>query len=178
VIRGALVLAALAACQPMYGDKAQPLANPTKHPAPPTPAGADQPKYIEDCPVSFSGNPKGVYLKRDRARELATSANLAVERAAQVHDARQGTDLFIDALDKYRSALLDDPYNADATLGLARSYDRLYRKGCALAMLRRLAGLTKNTKLAPDASEKIADVVDNPSWFKAYRKDALAALGH
>ena len=59
--------------------------------------------------------------------------------------------------------------------GLALAYDKVLRKGCALAMLKRLDALAANPKFG--AEPQINRVLDNESWFKPYRTDALKALG-
>jgi hypothetical protein len=78
-------------------------------------------------------------------------------------------------VEQYRQALIADPYNAEATLKLALAYDKVLRKGCALAMLKRLDALAANPKFG--AEPQINRVLDNESWFKPYRNDALKALG-
>ena len=70
-----------------------------------------------------------------------------------------------------------DPYNADATLKLAVAYDKVLHKGCALAMLKRLASLSSNPKFANESNRARDAVGDNATWFKGYRKDALQAAG-
>jgi hypothetical protein len=60
---------------------------------------------------------------------------------------------------------------------LALAYDRVYRKGCAIAMLKRLAALTVNPKYGKTANPTIDSISDNGQWFKRYRKDAMAAVG-
>ena len=82
-----------------------------------------------------------------------------------------------EAIDKYRNALIKDPYNVDATLKLAVAYDKVLRKGCALAMLKRLAALSNNPKCASEANRNIDSIDANGQWFKGYRKEAMAAVG-
>jgi len=77
----------------------------------------------------------------------------------------------------YAKALAKDPYDADATLGLAVAYDRAWKKGCALALLKRLDTLAANPKFAGAAQRSVDRIVDHPDWFKAYRRDALRAVG-
>ncbi|MGE5182734.1 MAG: hypothetical protein ACM31C_11755, partial [Acidobacteriota bacterium] len=79
--------------------------------------------------------------------------------------------------DKYRNALIKDPYNVTATLELAVAYDKVLRKGCAIAMLKRLSALSNNPKWANEANRNIDSIDANGQWFKGYRKDAMAAVG-
>jgi hypothetical protein len=85
--------------------------------------------------------------------------------------------LIKEAIDKYRNALIKDPYNLEATLKLAVAYDITLRKGCAIAMLKRLAGFSNHPKWAKEANRDIDAIADNLTWFKGYRKDAMAAVG-
>jgi len=85
--------------------------------------------------------------------------------------------LLKEAIDKYRNALIKDPYNIPATLKLAVAYDRVLRKGCAIAMLKRLAALSNNPKWTSEANRNIDAIDANAQWFKGYRKDAMAAVG-
>ena len=56
-------------------------------------------------------------------------------------------------------------------------YDKVLYKGCALAMLKRLASLAGNPKFANDTSHALGAIGDNGTWFKGYRKDAMQAAG-
>jgi hypothetical protein len=70
-----------------------------------------------------------------------------------------------------------DPYSVDATLKLAIAYDKAMRKGCALALLKRLSQLAGHPKYGSEANRRIDDIDANGAWFKGYRKDAMAAVG-
>jgi hypothetical protein len=174
----ALVLATavgLAACQSMYGTPPDPMPHLRARRAPPV---AVLPvKYVDDCTTDFHRDARGLHAKPDAAATLVTSGDMAATSAAKSSGTTQ-TDLLVRTIQHYADALRADPYNARATLGLAVAYDRVLRKGCALAMLRRLEDLAQNPVIAPDAGHKIDDVVDNPQWFQGYRKDALAAVNH
>jgi hypothetical protein len=176
-VRAALLLIAVGACQPMYKGKSEPLRDPKpivdkdkgKH-------KDDGPKYVEECTVFFTGDSHGVRAKPAVAQQQIARGDDADARAVHATDDHLRATDTVAALEAYIAALRADPYDAEATLKVALEYDHLYRKGCALAMLRRLASLTNNTKLAPRATRMIDQVADNAGWFKAYRKDALAAL--
>lgn len=165
------------ACQPMYAGKAERLHNPAvKHP-PPDEAAAPV-AYVEDCAANFQDDPKKARLPQPQvAAGLLANGVTALHSADKATDANTKINFLKDAVDKLRNALMKDPYNADATLQLAIAYDRVLRKGCALAMLKRLAALTNNPKFAPGANRDIDSIGDNGEWFKGYRKDAMGAVG-
>jgi hypothetical protein len=170
VLMGMVVFAA--ACQPMYDAKAPKLKDPpiakhdkSKDPPPP------EPTYDEKCTVDFSAPPT---QKRQTkvAQQHLVAGDTAIE-SAQREPAKQ--EMAAQGVEQYRQALIADPYNAEATLKLALAYDKVLRKGCALAMLKRLDALAANPKFG--AEPQINRVLDNESWFKPYRTDALKALG-
>jgi hypothetical protein len=168
-----------AACQPLYGPSADPLHNPPPHPPRPgsTVATVEVPVYIEDCSTDFHRDARTATPKPRIAESLVVAGDTQLDTATRATDPAKPA-LLVRSIETYSDALRADPYNAAATLKLALAYDKVLRKGCALAMLRRLESLTANPKLASEASRRIDDVVDNKAWFKGYRKDALAAVNH
>jgi hypothetical protein len=168
----------MGACQPLYGNKPEKLHTPEKKKKPPEVADADVPvKYIEDCAADFHADPRTVRPQPGMAQPLTNDGDTALQGADKATDPMAKVGLIKDAIQKYINALKKDPYNADATLKLARAYDLVLRKGCAIAMLKRLAALSSNPKFAKDAQLKIDSIDDNSGWFKGYRKDAVAAVG-
>jgi predicted Zn-dependent protease len=169
----------LVACQPLYGGKPDKLVAPAKKSRPKeadVPAEA-QYKDIDDCKADFHGEPKTVRQQPEQARQLTTEGDTALSNADHATDPSAQGGLLKEAVERYRNALLKDPYSAEATLKLALAYDRVYRKGCAIAMLKRLSSLTANPKFARSASAAIDSIGDNSQWFRRYRKDADAAVG-
>lgn len=165
-------------CQPLYGGKPEKLVAPSKKKPPEGEPFADAPiKEIEDCQADFRADPRTVRPNSKLSDQLTGEGDTALassDRAAEP-DAQAG--LIRESIDKYRNALLKDPYNAEATLKLALAYDKVYRKGCAIAMLKRLATLSSNPKYARTANPAIDSISDNGQWFKRYRKDAISAVG-
>jgi hypothetical protein len=173
-----LVIGAMGACQPLYGDKPEHLHTPDKKKRPPEPPEqADQVKYIEDCTASFQDDPRKAHPQPPLARQLVDGGDTAMATSDKTPEPNAKVGLIKEAIDKYRNALIKDPYNSDATLKLAIAYDKVLRKGCAIAMLKRLAALSANPKFAGEANRQIDAVGDNGQWFKGYRKDAMAAVG-
>jgi hypothetical protein len=170
--------AGLVACQPLYGGKPEKLVAPQKKKAPPQDQVVEIPiKEVEDCAADFRADAKLAHPNPSMANQLASEGDSALASSDKATDIQARVGLIRESIDKYRNALIKDPYNAEATLKLALAYDRVYRKGCAIAMLKRLASLTANPKYALKANPQIDSITDNGAWFKRYRKDALAAAG-
>lgn len=169
----------LGACSPLYGGKAERLKPPTKKPRPPEAEVTAAPiKYIDDCTVNFA-TPQVKPNNSSAARSSAENAEQKVDESIRSEDPRQQVIALESAMTAARNALKVDPYNANATLQLARAYDRALRKGCALALLKRLSALEMATSydFARDAKAALDRVSDNPKWFSGYRKDAMSAAG-
>src|SRR5688572_18936148 len=172
-----LVLAATG-CQALYGGKPDRLKNPERRKPPPEPEqAASQIKYVEDCTANFRDDPKLVRPNPGLANQLVGDGDTALQNANKAKDPASQAELIKLSIDKYRNALIKDPYNHEATLKLALAYDMVYRKGCAIAMLKRLQSMQAHPKYAKAANAKADEVTDNTSWFKGYRKDAIAAVG-
>jgi hypothetical protein len=178
-LRSSAVLSlALAACQPLYGGRPEKLHNPPTHKPPPEAAApVEEIKLVDECNADFRGDPKRAPAPQPAvARPLFDAAETAAASADREKDEQKKVGLVKEAIEKYRNALLHDPYNVEVTLKLAVEYDKAHRRGCALAMLKRLASLTKSTKLATEANRTIDSIDANGQWFKAYRKEAMAAV--
>ena len=180
---GLLALVVVAGCQPMYGKKAQKLKDP-----PPIATGdkgsgdREPPKpYIDKCTTNMHvpvPQPKGA------PRDPVVAATY-IQQAQQITTKLEATpetetdkkrELVLSAITHYHSALAKDPYDATATLELARLYDRTLRKGCALALLRRLETLSTHKSFEALANSAKKQVRDNEDWFADYRDEALAAI--
>jgi hypothetical protein len=164
----------------MYTARSEPLKDPHRV-KPPRLLVAEEPlPFVEACTVDFTGKPT-------KQRQAAASQQLTVKGNASLQNASANnsrpstpaaTQAAQDAIGRYREALLKDPYNAEATLKLALAYDRVLRKGCALAMLRRLETLAASPSFESEAVPMVDLVVQNPHWFNPYYNDALEAVGH
>lgn len=174
-----LLAACAVGCGPLYGGKAEKLKPPTKKPRPPEAEVAAAPvKYIEDCTVNFA-TPAVRPNNNGAARAAADNAEQKVDESIRAEDPRAQVSAIEGAISAAKTALKVDPYNANATLQLARAYDRALRKGCALALLKRLSALETAVSydFAKDAKAALDRVSDNPKWFSGYRKDAMSAAG-
>ena len=168
----------LVACQPMYGSRPEE----GLHTPPRQPHKVDDPNvtvtYVEDCKYDFGYRAQKPIVRKTSAADKAIVDGDSVFETA---DAAKPEDIRIEKLktsiEKYSEALRKDPFNAHATRKLALAYDKVLRKGCAIALLKRLEKLSENPKYADDATEEIERVSDHDRWFKDYRKDALAAIG-
>jgi hypothetical protein len=174
-----LAVAPAVGCGPLYGGKAEKLKPPTKKPRPPeTDAEAAPIKYIEDCQVNFATPPVRP-TNNPAANSSAQTAEQKVDEAVRASEPKAQISAIEAAIAAGKSALKIDPYNANATLQLARAYDRALRKGCALALLKRLAAMEAavSYSFSKDAKAALDRVNDNPKWFAGFRKDAISAAG-
>jgi hypothetical protein len=168
----------LVGCQELYGGKPERLAAPPKKKAPPEAPVTEVPiKEIEECQADFRADPKNVRPQTSLSNQLTGEGDTALVNSDKATEPAAQAGLIKESIDKFRNALLKDPYNAEATLKLALAYDKVYRKGCAIAMLKRLAALSANPKYAKAANPAIDSIGDNSQWFKRYRKDAITAVG-
>lgn len=167
----------LVACQPLYGGKPEKLAAPARKKAPQEEIVEAPVKEVEDCVADFRGDPKNVRPQTSLSNQLTGEGDTALANSDKAPEPAAQAGLVKESIDKYRNALIKDPYNAEATLKLALAYDKVYRKGCAIAMLKRLATLSTNPRYARTANPAIDSISDNGQWFKRYRKDAMTAVG-
>ena len=133
--------------------------------------------YAEECQTSFQDDPRKWHRQPNLAAPLIERGDAALASSDKTKDDTAQVGLVRDAIDKYRLALQKDPYSADATLKLAVAYDKVLHKGCALAMLKRLASLASNPKFANETNQALGAIAGNGRWFKGYRKDAMEAAG-
>src|SRR6185436_7705289 len=112
-----------------------------------------------------------------RSNALVGDGDSTLAQMPKAKEPAAQAELIKQSIDKYRSALVKDPYNQEATLKLAVAYDMVYRKGCALALLKRIAALESNPKYKSAAKRVADEVADNGQLFKGYRKDAVSAVG-
>jgi hypothetical protein len=165
-------------CQSLYGGKPERLAPVPRKKAPPeAPVAEVQIKEIDECTADFRVDPKNVRRQTPLANQLTGEGDTAIANSDKAQEPSAQAGLIKEGIDKYRNALLKDPYSPEATLKLALAYDRVYRKGCAIAMLKRLATLATNPNFARASNAAIDSISDNGQWFKRYRKDAISAVG-
>lgn len=163
----------------MYKHKPDKLITPEPRRGPKVVVVDAEPQFINTCNVNFSA-PPAKKRQAPASQQLTIAGNSALRQQAPGTPRPatvQSVSTVVTAIDNYRRALLSDPYNAEATLKLALAYDRVLRKGCALAMLRRLETLAANPSLQPEADPMVQLVATNPHWFQPYHSEALKAVG-
>jgi hypothetical protein len=166
------------ACQPLYGGKPEKLKSPGATRKKPVETEAQvEIKYVDECSANFSDDPKKAQRQTPMSNQLFTAGDTALDQSDKAKDDNMKVSLLKEAIDKYRNALIKDPYNVPATLKLAVAYDRVLRKGCAIAMLKRLSSLSNNPKWTSEANRNIDSIDANAQWFKGYRKEAMQAVG-
>lgn len=174
------VAGAGAGCSGPYAGKPEALKRPSKKPEPDVPPpSAMEIKMVEECPAKFQEEPKDAQKQHNRNKSAATRA---VEQADSLLDsARTNPDdkakasQTTEAINKLRKALLDAPYHADATYKLAHAYAITRRKGCAIALLKRLLELKGHPEFEADALRKINEAESDPV-FAPFRKQANEAI--
>ena len=167
-----------AGCEPLYGGKPEKLATPVRKKPPKEEPLPEAPvKMVDECTADFRADPRTVRAQTNVSSDLTDQGTTALANSDKATDPTAQAGLIREGIDKVRNALIKDPYNAAATLKLALAYDRVYRKGCALAMLKRLATLAANPKFSRTANAEIDSIGDNSQWFRHYRKDAMTAVG-
>src|SRR5688572_3927834 len=145
----ALACGTLTAWQPLYGAKPEELRQPGKKKKPPeAPEAEVKIVYVEDCGADFRADPKTVRPQTAMSNQLVGEGETALQSADKAKDPASQAELIKVSIDKFRNALIRDPYNAEATLQLALAYDRVLRKGCAIALLKRIATMEMNPKYA------------------------------
>lgn len=172
-------LAPLGACSGPYSGSPEKLKKPAKKPMPDEPVVVNEIKFVEECPVKFQEDPaKALQQHRSGKRAADTKVNQAdelLDKAQSATDDTAKASQTVEAISKLRSALVDAPYHAEATYKLAHAYARARRKGCAVALLKRLADLQKYNDFAADAKRKIDEAETDPV-FQPFRKDANGAI--
>src|SRR5262245_19936880 len=102
---------ALGACSPLYGGKPRKLRNPEEKKKPPEADVMVEVKYIDDCNANFSDDPKKAHPQPPMAKTLFDQADSALDQSDKAKEDSMKVGLLKDAIDKYRNALIKDPYN-------------------------------------------------------------------
>jgi hypothetical protein len=174
------LVVSVAACAPVYGGAGERMRDPkpvpeSKRPVIKEPPVAGTP-YVEKCEVDFRRSSINVRRNPPAATTHVAAGTTKVAEASKAPKPEAKVDLVVEGIKDFSRALEADPYDADATLQLALAYDEVLRKGCALALLRRLDELALHPKLGDAARSRARRVKDNQDWFHDYRKEALAAI--
>ena len=165
-------------CSPLYGSKPEKLKNPEKKKRPPEAVeAAPEVKYVDDCPTNFTDDPKKAQKQTTMSRQLFEAGETTMDQSDKAKEDSMKVSLMKEAIEKYRNALVKDPYNVPATLKLAVAYDRVLRKGCAIAMLKRLAALSNNPSWQSEANRNIdsIDAAQARAFLGRYDGQAVAA---
>jgi hypothetical protein len=167
------------ACQAPYGSRPAKLYNPPIKPHPVDVEPVEVVHYNETCRTDFHTDPKPAIARIDHrgAVQAISTANITYRTAIKMPKTEpQKLKLIARSVDEWSEALRKDPYDAEATVGLALAYDQLLRKECALRLLARLSDLAGNKNYAAAALRQRDNVVSNKDWFAGYRNEALGKL--
>ena len=153
-------------CSGPYAGKPSPLVRPVKKKRPQAAAAT----FDDQCKTDFFADASRVKPRTRDADQLVVQGN----RILTSGDDETAT--MLDALGKFRSALAADPYQAEATFKMAVVYAQLRKKGCAVALLKRLAELERHPDFERQATLMI-QAAQGESSFDAFRDEANAAVG-
>ena len=155
LLRPSLAALALAAgC----GGGAIKAAPPPLRPAP-RPVQAQPVQERNDCEavVPSDGPASLSYAERsvEEAENLANQGSDLLQQSAPAEDHAQNEHLLEQAVHRFITALLADPYNVNATYNLAAAYARIGRAQCAVNLLARLVPMRNLPSLAARVEEKL-----------------------
>jgi predicted Zn-dependent protease len=160
---------------PYEGMGAEKLKKPSKKARPPDAAPvAEEIKYDEDCKTKFQED--NTKVRPRNAQQQIDAGDQALQLVDQTPDPQAKANAAVEAINKYKNALAQNPYSATATYRLAVSYALVRKKGCSLALLKRLTELQKHPDYTNEATRMINSVDDEPA-FKGFHKDAMNAAG-
>ena len=162
-------------CAPLYGGKPETLKKPVSKKRPPETAAAIP--WVVECRADFEGDGSKVRRRAAEATPLTAAGNESLSRALSSPDPATRASLVVEAINKYKSALTKDPFNADATEALAAAYARVLYKGCSLKLLQRLPQLEANPVYEVEARNAISRALAS-SAYDGFRSEADSAVGH
>jgi hypothetical protein len=172
------------ACSGPYSGKPEKVKRPKTEKMPEeAPVVATEIKWVTECKASFQEDPvaTGAVAKHKknagRVKPLVEQGRALLEQASdtsQSDEARAGS--VKEAINKLRTVLNDAPYQPEGTYYLAVAYARARRKGCALALLKRLAALETHPDYSGDARRMINTALDDGT-LKLFEKEMYEALG-
>lgn len=124
----------------------------------------------DDCePVSPSEGPAPLSFAERSIEESENLANQGVallqQAGAGAADQGGGEQMLEQAVHRFITALLADPYNVNATYNLAAAYARIHRPQCAVNLLARLVPLRK----LPSQTAKVEEKLDRLLGRKGYK---------
>lgn len=132
---------------------------------------APQPQVTRnDCePISPSEGPAPLSYSERSIEEADNLANqgfaLLQQAGARGADPAGGEQMVEQAVHRFITALLADPYNVHATYNLAAAYARIGRAQCAVNLLARLVPLRK----LPSQSARVEEKLDRLLGRKGYK---------
>lgn len=169
----------LGACG-MYVNKSEPLSKPSPiKPSKDLPKDdvATAPPLKEICDYHWNAPPPTKKVPASRVEQQERLGDAKLEVYVKATDPVERSNAIAEGMEAYARALVDDPFNPVLTLKLALAYDKVNDKGCAIALLGRLAKLSDNPKFQAQADLTIGEILDRRDYFGRYRNDAIRAVG-
>lgn len=164
-----LVVCALAAgCQPLYGGKPADMSKPRQtSPTAGTPQG-EEIVWDDRCNSDFFGKPTALEPNLAVVQQHVAAGDQALTASKTEPKPGKKSTLVLLSIDEYKQALVEDPYDAEATYGLAVAYATVYKKQCALDLINRLVALRAYARSEPDAKRLLAAAYAEPA-FKPFK---------
>lgn len=161
-------------CNP-YGGKPERLAKPRPQKRTDGSTVATQEQWDDECRANFYKEPT-----EKRSPSSARRHHSRAQRDLTTAERNEGPERVVaatDAINRLRKALRSDPYSVDATFALAIGYAYVGKRGCSLALLRRLNELQshKDPEIATIARRTVKRAMGEAS-FQPFRKEADGAL--
>jgi hypothetical protein len=127
-------------------------------------------------PISFDERsiPEGIKLAQQAAAKLRTAESAEVDRAMREQH-------ITEAVDDYITALRADPYNVQATYGLAAAYARIGRRQCTINLLVRLLQMRPHPSKRADVETHLDKLLGrkhtlDPDFAEMRRDDRFRIL--
>ena len=165
----AALLAPAGAAAGCGGGKIKTAPPPLRPQARSSPAQAGAQRQRSDCEeiVPSDGPAPLSYDERsvEEAENLANQGFDMLQQSAPSDDGAASEEMLEQAVHRFITALLADPYNVHATYNLAAAYARIGRGQCAVNLLARLVPLRR----LPSLTAKVEEKLDRLLGRKEYR---------
>jgi hypothetical protein len=167
-MRNLLVVCLLVGCQPLYSGKPAKMRNPDETRPKTGEPVAEEIVWDDKCNSEFFGKPSALKPNAGVVQKHVATGDLSLDASEREAPTAKKSSLVLAAIDEYKLALVEDPYSAEATYGLAVAYATVYKKQCALDLINRLVALRSYPRSEPDAKRLLTAAYSEPA-FKPFK---------